>query len=65
MHPRTRPVPPEIRDRVRELIRDIGTRRAAQKLGLSRVALLALAAGDGAMAGTLALAREALAPKAA
>lgn len=57
--PRTRPVPEEMRSRARLLMQEHGARAAAVQLGISRTALLALAAGADVLPGTLALVREA------
>jgi hypothetical protein len=57
--PRTRPVPDEIREHARTLMRERGPRGAAAKLGVSRSALLAVCAGADVLPGTLALLREA------
>jgi hypothetical protein len=61
--PRTRPVPDEIREHARALMRMRGPRGAAKALGVSRSALLAVCAGADVLAGTLALLREAIARK--
>lgn len=57
--PRTRPVPEEIREHARTLMRQHGPRGAAAALGVSRSALLAVCAGADVLPGTLALLREA------
>lgn len=56
--PRVVPVPPDLRDYVAGLVRELGPRRAAERLTLSRHATLALALGIEASRGTLAIARE-------
>jgi hypothetical protein len=55
------PPPAEVREAARELVNRCGATRAATKLGMSRDAVLALAAGVAVQAGTVALARERLA----
>ncbi|HET9930833.1 MAG TPA: hypothetical protein VFQ35_09110 [Polyangiaceae bacterium] len=57
--PRTRPVPDDLRDRARALMRERGPRAAAMALGISRTALLAICGGADVLPGTLALVREA------
>jgi hypothetical protein len=57
---RTRTVPPEIVAKVCEIINCHGVNAAAHLLGISRATALSIAAGQPAMAGTLALLREAL-----
>lgn len=56
--PRTREVPPELRDRARELLAQRGPRGAAAALGLSRSAVLSVVAVGRATPGTLAILRE-------
>ena len=53
--PGMRPVPSDMRERARALMRERGTRAAASALGISRTALLAVAAGADVLPGTLAL----------
>jgi hypothetical protein len=57
--PRTRPVPDDIREHARSLMRERGPRGAATALGVSRSALLAVCAGADVLPGTLALLRQA------
>jgi len=57
--PRTRPVPHDLRAMVRDCIKRRGPKGAATALGVSRTALLAVAAGYQALPGTLALLRAA------
>jgi hypothetical protein len=59
--PRTRPVPDDLRDLAKHLLRERGPRPAALELGISRSALLGICAGARAMPGTIALLREAAA----
>lgn len=55
--PRTRPVPPDLVDLVRDVVSRRGLRGAANVLGLSRATLTAVMAGLPAMAGTVAILR--------
>jgi hypothetical protein len=63
--PRTRPVPEDVREHARALMRRVGPRAAARELGMSRPALLAVCAGADVLPGTLALLREAIARRTA
>lgn len=63
--PRTLPVPDEIRGYVAALVRELGPREAARRVGLSRHATLAVALGSPVTRGTLAIAREAMGRSAA
>lgn len=58
--PRTIPVPAEIQAFSAALVRELGPRKAAERLGVSRQAALSLAVGTTVERGTLALAREAM-----
>lgn len=58
--PRTLAVPPEIRAHAQRLLNDLGPRRAAAALGVSRTAITGVVSTGRAMPGTLALMREAL-----
>ncbi len=58
--PRTVPIPAEIRVRVAALVDELGPRKAAERLSLSKSATLAVACGAHCMPGTLALVQEAL-----
>ena len=64
-HSRTVPVPDDIRGYVAALVREVGPRRAAARVQLSRHAVLAVALGSPVMPGTLALVREAMTVRAA
>ncbi len=57
---RTVPVPPDIQTYAAALVRELGPRRAAERLGICRQATLSLAVGADVERGTLALAREAM-----
>jgi hypothetical protein len=57
---RTVPVPVEIQSYATALVRELGPRQAAERLGVSRQAALSLAVGATVERGTLALAREAM-----
>ncbi len=57
---RTVPTPPEIQAYAATLVRELGPRHAATRLGVSRQAALSLAVGTTVERGTLALAREAM-----
>lgn len=58
--PGTRPVPPEFQSLAKRLMDELGARGAAARLGVSRTALVNLAAGGTVVPGTLSLLREAL-----
>jgi hypothetical protein len=58
--PRTRPVPQELVDMVRDCLGRRGPKAAADALGVSRFVVLAVAAGTEVTPGSLALLREAL-----
>jgi hypothetical protein len=55
---KTRPVPGDLRDRARALLKERGPVSAAAAMGVSRITLLAVAAGADVLPGTLALLRE-------
>ncbi|MFZ5891285.1 MAG: hypothetical protein ACOY0T_09565 [Myxococcota bacterium] len=57
--PRTKPVPEELRELVRDRLRRLGPRGAAAELNLGRSTVLSIAAGGDVLPGTLALLREA------
>ena len=59
------PVPSEIRERVTALVRQRGPAAASRVLGISRHAVVAVAAGLDVMPGTLSLLREAIRREAA
>jgi len=52
--------PPDIRDRIGDLAREIGARAAGRVLGLSRAQVASVAAGLQVQPGTMALLRERL-----
>lgn len=57
-HDRTVPTPPELREYVVALVNELGTRHAAERLGLSQSATMRVALGEPALRGTLAIVRE-------
>ena len=59
--PRTIAVPPEILAAARQALDEVGPQRAAQRLGISRNALLSIVATGRGMPGTVALATQHLA----
>lgn len=58
--PRTRPVPPELVEMVKDCLGRRGPAGAARALGVSRHVVLAAAAGMDLVPGSIALLREAL-----
>lgn len=63
--PRGLLAPDDIRDPIARLVRTIGARAAARRLGLSREQVLSIAAGAPVTMGTVVQAREALSREAA
>jgi hypothetical protein len=61
LRPARRPAPPELQARAAALIRERGTRGAARTVGVSRDALLAIAAGADVLQGTIVLVAQRLA----
>jgi hypothetical protein len=57
--PRTKPVPPEIRDFVRRVVDAQGPTGASRTIGVSRSVVLAVVAGADVLPGTLALLTQA------
>jgi hypothetical protein len=64
-HGKTVATPDECRVFAAELVRTTGTKRAAETIGLSKHATLAVALGAPVMRGTIAIVREAMRQKAA
>lgn len=58
--PRTIEVPDELRGYVAALVQELGPRRAAERLELSRHAVLAVALGSPVTRGTVAIVRQAM-----
>jgi hypothetical protein len=54
-------VPLEVQQRIAELLKELGPRRAAEKLRVRREQLISVAAGVPVLAGTIALVQQRLA----